>query len=631
MNSFIPYKIFNSAILILIILNINIFFSTNLFSQANKYENEIESLLKNKTLKEKFKFLDDTSRLSNDYNKALFTSNKYLELARQSNNKKQIATGYRLIGRTYWLQGKLSLSQENNFKALKIYELESDTLGLAQTLNLISVVYDLQHEVNKSIEYSKKALEKFEQINDLQGIANVYGNLARVYKAQQKYKESLDINFKALTIYRKRDVMLNRKSDSSMGIAMCLAAIADIHIVNLNLDSALYYYSKSLKIQRDIKHKNGIANNLIAISEIKLFKKEFKEAEKLSLEGLQIAKEISSNLEISYSLKQLSTANKGLKNYLKALEYSEEYNAIKDSINKYDARAISAKLESQREIDKFKLESEIKSTQQRYVYIIIAIILATLISILLLIYYQSRAKSKLNNELNELNSTKDKLFSIISHDLKTPISGFRNLSKLMSENADNLSESDKTKYIKNFEDTSNNLLKLLDNLLNWSQIQTGKMRIFPDNNSLSEIIESEINLFKDISEQKSTTITSNVANQIIFADKDMIHTVFRNLIANAFKYSNPNSKIEINAIEEKENILITIKDNGIGISNEDKMKLFHIESKISRLGTSGEKGTGLGLTLCKEFVEKNNGQIWFESELGKGATFYVSLPKASND
>ncbi|MCX6148433.1 MAG: tetratricopeptide repeat-containing sensor histidine kinase [Candidatus Kapabacteria bacterium] len=625
------YSMRSIAIFIFVLFSMYFLFTSNLFSHANKYENEVENLLKNKTLKEKFKCLDDTSRLCSDYNKAIYTSNKYLELASQINDKKQIATGYRLIGRTYWLQGKLSLSQENNFKALKLYEEINDTPGLAQTLKLIGAVFVLQKELNKSIEYSKKALEKFEQVNDLQGIANVCGNLAGIYKAQQKYNESLDINFKALSIYRKLDVLLYRKADSSMGIAMCFAAIADIHFEKSNLDSALYYYFKSLDIQRFIKHKNGIAGTLIAIAEIKLSQKKYKEAERLSLEGLKVAKEISSNLEISYSLKQLSTANKGLKNYQKALEYSEEYNAICDTINKYDGRAISAKLELQNETDKFKLESEIKNTQQRYIYIIVAVVVATLITILLLIYYQSRAKGKLNKELKELNGTKDKLFSIISHDLKTPLSGFRNLSKLMRENANNLSESDKTKYFQNFEDTSNNLLKLLDNLLNWSQIQTGKMRIFPDNIDLKDILDTEISLFNEISEQKSINVTSNVANQIIFADKDMIHTVFRNLIANALKYSKQDSIIEIKAIEEKENILIKIKDNGIGITNEDKAKLFHIESKISRLGTSSEKGTGLGLTLCKEFVEKNKGKIWFESELGSGSTFFVSLPKATED
>jgi signal transduction histidine kinase len=282
-------------------------------------------------------------------------------------------------------------------------------------------------------------------------------------------------------------------------------------------------------------------------------------------------------------------------------------------------------------LQKEKLQDKIEAEKnQKFITVILAIviILATFI-VLYVIFARYKTVRLLNSKLDDANKTKDKFFSIISHDLKTPLSGIMSLSNLVSNNYDDFSDTEKRKHLRVLEKSTENLLGLLNNLLIWSQLQTGRIKYFHENINMSEIINVEINLLKGFAGNKSIALESNLATQIqVFADRNMIATVVRNLISNSIKYSNPNSFIRIYQTEAKDGITIAIEDGGIGISEEDKSKIFRIESKMSKLGTSGENGTGLGLTLCKEFIDKNNGKIWFESELEKGTTFFITLPKA---
>ncbi len=172
-------------------------------------------------------------------------------------------------------------------------------------------------------------------------------------------------------------------------------------------------------------------------------------------------------------------------------------------------------------------------------------------------------------------------------------------------------------------------MNLLMNLLEWSRSQTGRMEFAPQYIEMVTLINEVIDIFDDSAQQKSITITRKLPKTAIaLADKAMASTILRNLISNAIKFSMPNGKIEISAEQKKNELLLSFTDNGIGISKTDINKLFRIEESFSTIGTRNEKGTGLGLILCKEFAEKHGGKIWVESELGKGSTFYFSLPIA---
>jgi PAS domain S-box-containing protein len=240
-----------------------------------------------------------------------------------------------------------------------------------------------------------------------------------------------------------------------------------------------------------------------------------------------------------------------------------------------------------------------------------------------------------NIKLAELNASKDKFFSIIAHDLKAPFSGFLGITKLMSENINNFSIEELQNLSLKMRDAAGNIYQLLENLLEWSRMQRGTIEFNPEECSIIQIINQNIELVREISVQKNITIENKISdNTIINADIAMLNTIFRNLISNSIKFTHRNGIIEIgNTKQEINNSLTTngyieiyLKDTGIGMNNELINKLFKIEEDVSRKGTENEPSTGLGLLLCKEFAEKHNGSIRVESEVGKGSTFYLKLP-----
>ncbi len=231
-------------------------------------------------------------------------------------------------------------------------------------------------------------------------------------------------------------------------------------------------------------------------------------------------------------------------------------------------------------------------------------------------------------ELLDLNATKDKFFSIIAHDLKNPFGSIMGFTELIQRKASQ-NDIEKVKhYAKIIFSASKHGFELLENLLDWSRSQNGSLRYLPGRVSLDELIAHNIEVTGEIANNKNITLTRELAQDIsVYCDEDMVNTVLRNLITNAIKFSNRGSEIIISAEKHDDNQgRIVVQDHGIGIMPEDAEKLFKIECSESEKGTEGEEGTGLGLILCKEFVEKNNGNIWVESEPEKGSRFIFTLP-----
>ena len=234
---------------------------------------------------------------------------------------------------------------------------------------------------------------------------------------------------------------------------------------------------------------------------------------------------------------------------------------------------------------------------------------------------------KYMEELKELNVTKDKFFSIIAHDLRNPFLGIIGLTdNLITETTAN-NFTNANEYLELINASSKRAYELLENLLEWSRTQTGHLKFEPSVISLNAIVKEEIKLFEHIALSKNIKIEFAPANSIYaYADENLIKTVVRNLISNAVKFT-LHGLIKIDILEKPDNIEVSIKDSGVGIAEKESAMLFRLEKSQSSPGTSGERGSGLGLILCKEFIEKNNGKIWFESEVGKGSTFFFSLPK----
>ena len=241
---------------------------------------------------------------------------------------------------------------------------------------------------------------------------------------------------------------------------------------------------------------------------------------------------------------------------------------------------------------------------------------------------QAEEKIRQNNEaLTKLVAEKDKFFSIISHDLKSPFNGIMGFSQLLVEQINEKDYDGIEKYAEIIQQSSEQAMDLLMNLMDWSRSQTGRMEFNPENLEMIGLI-SEVSLFFElIAGQKSISIVKNLPSKAnIFADKAMISTVMRNLISNAIKFTNPGGEIVISLEVSQNAFTVSVADNGLGIPASEIDKLFRIDEDYSTLGTQKEKGTGLGLILCKEFVEKHNGKIWVESEEGEGSTFSFTLP-----
>lgn len=237
------------------------------------------------------------------------------------------------------------------------------------------------------------------------------------------------------------------------------------------------------------------------------------------------------------------------------------------------------------------------------------------------------AEKEVEEKLRELNATKDKLFSIIGHDLRSPIGGLKKLLELILKSLKNSKTERLSEMLEVTKSTANSVYYLLENLLSWAKSQSNEVSFKPNIWDFSEICNESVQLFTDLALQKNIALLIDVEpGTMVYADRNMLSTILRNLLSNAIKFSQYDKKVHISAQYADMAVEIAVKDEGRGISAEDKQKLFNRSHFFSTFGTGGEKGSGLGLVLCKEFVDKHSGRIWVDSELGKGSCFRFTLP-----
>lgn len=235
--------------------------------------------------------------------------------------------------------------------------------------------------------------------------------------------------------------------------------------------------------------------------------------------------------------------------------------------------------------------------------------------------------AELNKKLQEANASKDKFFSIFSHDLKSPFQGLLGLSKALAEEYSSLSEEERLKYARYLNSTTQHLYNLIESMLQWSRIETGKIKFQPVEIELHMEAAYILSLLNGRLIKKNISVVNNIDQSArAYADPDLLNSVLQNLISNAIKFTNPGGKICLSLFESSPDVGVAVTDNGVGISEEVLQNLFRLDVRESRSGTEEEKGTGLGLIICKEIIEKHGGKIWAESQLGKGATFKFTLP-----
>lgn len=236
-----------------------------------------------------------------------------------------------------------------------------------------------------------------------------------------------------------------------------------------------------------------------------------------------------------------------------------------------------------------------------------------------------------NDALRMINDSKDKFISIVSHDLRAPFTSLLGFTEILLNEPD-LPEEDKTEYLTYIHDASKNQLQLINYLLDWSRLQTGRLTVEPKRQNLNDIISKCIADLTGFSIRKNIKVLADFSDiHFVQADERLISQAVTNLISNAIKFTPHGEKVTVSTAHFKEGMIeVVVKDNGIGIPDEKKDKLFKIEEKFSSTGTNGEKGSGLGLTLVKEIIEKHGGEIWFYSQLNQGSEFHITIPEAKN-
>jgi signal transduction histidine kinase len=342
--------------------------------------------------------------------------------------------------------------------------------------------------------------------------------------------------------------------------------------------------------------------------------------------------------------------------YQKALEYHKKYSDLKDSIIKEEI----SKTVTEQEV-KWKTETKERENRllkeskqaQQYYFIVISGLFIILILVILNRYFNKNKANKLLNEknlqiknqhhkleemfielqkkeenLSEANATKDKFFSIIAHDLKNPLHSITLSSDLLINKYKQMSGEQLLDLINSIYKSGQHLSSLLENLLQWSRAQSGKMEFDPIHFDIRELSVENISLLLGNAIKKKITIENEIPDSTyVYGDPNMISTVIRNLISNAIKFTHKEGCISISGNKHDDGFFkVEVSDTGIGMNEDIKQKLFNIKHQHTTLGTGNEKGTGLGLILCKEFVEKNKGKIWVESEVNKGSKFCITIP-----
>ena len=354
-----------------------------------------------------------------------------------------------------------------------------------------------------------------------------------------------------------------------------------------------------------------------------------------------------------------------VKDYEKALNNYLSYNEIDDNQQKSQTTqkilSINQNLELEKKNNKIKnIEDEVKLLQQnkdiqdlrirQQKYLLVFLLIAMFLAVVAVALYYSRYKIKKKHnkmleqqysiieeanerlkknetELVKLNATKDRYFMVIAHDIKNPLSSLLNLSQLIIEKFETLKSEEIQDFNKMIHESATNLYNLLENLLSWARSNTNRIRFYPLPMKLLPVVHNIVLLNKLSASNKKIELKNEVPEDIeVYADLQMLTLIMRNLVSNALKFTPEGGSVTITAIDKYSTIEISVIDTGLGISTNDAEKLFKVETHFTTPGTGNESGTGLGLILVKEFVEKNKGKLSFSSEPGKGSTFTFTLP-----
>ncbi len=563
------------------------------------------------------------------YSEAIELYEQCLKQAREQKDLSKTGNAFIGIGIAYDRAGSYDDALQYYFKALQAYEQAGNSKKQAGTLKNLGNTYRVIKTYDKAYSYFQLSLKKFASLKDSTGIANVLNDIGIMYMDKQRNKD-------ALLLFKEVAAKYNNYADPRV-IAYAYNNSAIIYSRMGLYKNALSNYTSSLQLMKKTKEEYGIGLVLINLGDLYNRQGKYLEGLKNSKEGLLIAQKISSNQLIASAYKNIADSYKHLADFKLSNFYLDKLLLINDTI--FSARSAKSYAEmdtryqnekKQKEIMLLKQDNSIKSIQldveQRTRYFLVTI-LAMVIIVSVLLYRSYSFKQKLNKtlrfaneKLDEANQSKIKLISIITHDLRAPVSNLFNFLQLQKDTSSKLSSADQEKFKNKINAAAENVLDTMEDVLIWSKSQMETFSAALEKVNINELFEEMISLNSAIASYKKITLVKNSPDDLnLQTDPNFIKIVLRNILSNSLKVTPEGGNIELVGFEKESSVVIILKDSGHGISPDHLNSLFNWNSINSQ-------STGLGLKLAKEFTEKLNGSITVHSHISKGTEFILTFP-----
>lgn len=522
----------------------------------------------------------------------------------------------------------------NLFTALQYFLQAKSRIKPTDTENN-QIIYLNIANIYSALKLHEKAVEVYRQcLIFAQNVGNKYmeaivsGNLAGTLIQLGKFDE--------VEALARHSLALSEELNDVVGIGFAYCTLAEYYIHNNDLKNGEIHVQKSIEAYNSVDNKHGLVDANLALAKLRQMKPDLNEALYYAQKAYELANDISANTARLYASRLLSEIYAAMGKHNKAYEFQLKTQNIVDSLNTLRVSELLSGFENERLLSLKKAQEEAfnieRKLQKRFNNIITAISAILLIGLILLAWVSYRLYKlniKLGKQALELEKAanfKTRLISILSHDLRSPLNSMEGMLHLLDEEL--LKSGDlqqlKTDLIKRFQSTNTHL----QNVLNWVKSQIEGENVQPQKVECHQLINNSIEFLADTSKQKAIVIQNNTPSPTYaFADPNLLDVIFRNLLSNALKFSHTHSVVSINCKTQSDKIIFSVTDFGVGIEADKQSKLFK-DVKSHAIGTLGEVGTGLGLIISRDAVEKLGGELWFESEPGKYTTFYFSVPLA---
>jgi signal transduction histidine kinase len=623
------------------------------FPQFQSRVDSLEALLEDASEEDKVELFCELSEIywlrSNDT--SLLMAIHAHTAALNINNKELIAKSVNMTGNAYYLMGDFTKSMEHYLEALEIREAIGDSNSIASSFNNIGAVYLQMKDYDQALHYLKKAKIIFEALRDEAYLFSIINNIGAVYNEIGIY----DTAYQYFTEAYEMALRTGDKDNESIA----LTNLGESALSMGWLEQSLKYQKDALEISRKLGNQAMMATIYTNLGKTYMESKDFEKAFESFQTSLDLSREVNSLPDLRENYHYLSQYYDRQGKYKEALHYFRLYASTIDSINSQEAMIRIKEMESiahakglQQEIELLRKDNEINKLNatrlKNTIFFLSAVSLMALL--VFVIYFQknrlkrettrlleenNKQLEKANQQLQhsekhlqELNSTKDKFFSIIGHDLRNPLNALLGFSELISGNSREYTSEEIQRYSKIINEAAKNIHLLIENLLEWSRSQSGNIDYLPEKINLSGVVTEIFKVFDIHADKKGVGLVSEIPDEIIvMADRNLLSTILRNLINNAVKFTPGGGQVSICCEQQDKELVISVADTGVGMSEEQVENLFRLDSNVAMPGTSEEKGTGLGLILCKEFVDMHGGSIWASSKPREGSTFSFTLPQ----